>query len=164
MCERLLRRDSTIPLALLVFDFLAWRGRGGRVLPRHQRWADAVLLLGHPRREELKFRQPPGAPSLRDVPLIPKRLVVADTRVAVKIENLALQIAPKLDEIELLQAWNEDLVMPKVDTGGDLVAELLAAANEFDDVCEATSKDRPTSICSPVATRVVRVSAFCCVS
>jgi hypothetical protein len=55
--------------------------------------------------------------------------------------------------------------MPQVDAGGDLVEELLVAANEFDAVCEATSEDRPTSIHDLLAssdTRVVRVSAFCC--
>jgi hypothetical protein len=109
-------------------------------------WGADLQLAGPISTSDLDVRRRVVCLRAEGVHVLLQRLVVADTRVAVKIESLALQIAPKLDEIELLQTWNEDLVMPKADAGGDLVEELLAAANEFDAVCEATSEDRPTSI------------------
>jgi hypothetical protein len=109
-------------------------------------WGAHLQLAGPISTNDLDIRRRVVCLRPEGVHVLLQRLVFADTRVAVKIENLAFKIAPKLDEIELLQTWNEDLVMPKVEAGGHLEKELLAAANEFDAVCEATSEDRPTSI------------------
>lgn len=75
-----------------------------------------------------------------------QQLSFADTRVVTKLEYIVHMIEEKMEEIESLQTWNEDLAMPKVEAAGDLDAELRVVAEEFDAVCEAVSDERPTSI------------------
>jgi hypothetical protein len=66
--------------------------------------------------------------------LLLQRVVHCDTRAAVKLSTLAETFEPKLNELEMLYDWNETLVPRRIDAGGDLVDELLKAANEFEDV------------------------------
>lgn len=78
--------------------------------------------------------------------LLLQRLVHADTRVPVRDDTLAKVFAPKLEELEMLQTWNEELVAPKVEAGGNLPTELLFAAKEFDAVMNEESEQRPVSL------------------
>jgi hypothetical protein len=71
--------------------------------------------------------------------LLLQRLVHADTRFPVRKDTLARVFAPKLEELELLETWNEDLVGPLVAGGGDLITELLKAAQDFDQTLSATT-------------------------
>jgi hypothetical protein len=66
------------------------------------------------------------------VHLLLQKLVHADTRVAVSIPTLAATFAPKLDEIELLQLWNEDVLGDAGLTGDELQARLRAEAEAFE--------------------------------
>jgi hypothetical protein len=68
------------------------------------------------------------------VHLLLQRLVHADTRFPVREDTLAHTFAPKLEELEMLQTWNEDLVAPRVGDGADLIDELRSAATAFDEV------------------------------
>ena len=109
-------------------------------------WAAHLQLAAPVPTVELDPRRRVACLSGEGTHVLLQRLVFADTRVVVRTESLAYKIAPKLEELESLQTWNEDLVAPKVEAGADLDAELLAAATEFDGVCGATSDDRPVSI------------------
>jgi hypothetical protein len=72
-------------------------------------------------------------PDLNDAnrPRIPNS---GDVQHPVKEMTLAKVFSPKLEELEMLQTWNEELVEPYVSDGADLVEALLAAAREFDAV------------------------------
>jgi hypothetical protein len=78
--------------------------------------------------------------------LLLQRLVHADTRVLVREDTLATVFAPKLEELEMLQTWNEELVLPNVEAGGDLSAELAKGAQGFEEVMNASGKSRAASI------------------
>jgi hypothetical protein len=78
--------------------------------------------------------------------LLLQRLVHADTRVAVREDTLAAAFAPKLQEIEMLETWNEDLVRPQVDAGGDLAEELATGAQDFEEVMNVKGDGGVTSI------------------
>jgi hypothetical protein len=81
------------------------------------------------------------------IALLLQRLVHADTRVAVREDLLAEVFEPKLEELEMLQTWNEEFVLPKVEEdGADLLDELAAAAQDFEEVMNAKTKERPASI------------------
>ena len=76
--------------------------------------------------------------------LLLQRLVHADTRFPVREDLLATVFSPKLDELDLLETWNEELVAPLIDAGGDLGSELDKAAQEFDDLLSAARTDGST--------------------
>jgi hypothetical protein len=78
--------------------------------------------------------------------LLLQRLVHADTRVPVREDLLAEVFEPKLEELEMLQTWNEELVLPKVEAGADLLDELTAGARDFEEVMNAKTGGRATSI------------------
>ena len=78
--------------------------------------------------------------------LLLQRLVHADTRVAVREHTLAAVFQPKLEELEMLQTWNEELVFPCVEAGGDLSAELARGAREFEEAMNTTGESRSNSI------------------
>jgi hypothetical protein len=75
-----------------------------------------------------------------------QRLVHADTRFPVKEDTLALVFAPKLDEIELLENWNEELVAPLVEKGADLDVKLREAAQHFDDLLNSADTEGGVSL------------------
>jgi hypothetical protein len=75
--------------------------------------------------------------SPKGIALLVQCVVNSDTRVLVREDTISTKLAPKLLEIEWLENWNEDLVRPRVEAGGDLVTELLSAAIEFETVMEA---------------------------
>jgi hypothetical protein len=109
-------------------------------------WGANLQLAAPVPTSDLDVRRRVVCLSREGVHILLQQLSFADTRVVVKMEHLVRMIEEKMEEIESLQTWNEDLVMPKVEAGGDLEAELRAVAEEFDAVCEAVSDDRPTSI------------------
>ena len=78
--------------------------------------------------------------------LVLQQTVYSDTRVPVITGTLAQVMEPKLEELEMLQTWNETFVEEPVSDGGDLQNELAGAAKDFDDVMNATSPTQPESI------------------
>lgn len=91
-------------------------------------------------RERIACLSPTG------IHLLLQKLVHADTRYPVKEDMLARVFAPKLEEIEMLQTWNEELVEPRVADGADLATELAQAAQEFEVVFGETGEFRSISL------------------
>ncbi len=61
-----------------------------------------------------------------------------------KLETLAETFAPKLEELEMLQTWNEELVAPRVESGENLLEHLLMEAQEFEDVMAEKTAGGPS--------------------
>jgi hypothetical protein len=66
------------------------------------------------------------------VHLLLQRLVHADTRVPIRLDTLAAVFAPKLEELELLETWQEELAAPILARGGKVAATLAIAAADFE--------------------------------
>jgi hypothetical protein len=66
------------------------------------------------------------------VHLLLQRLVHADTRASIRLDTLAGVFAPKLEEIELLETWQEELAAPAIASGGQVADTLARTAEEFD--------------------------------
>lgn len=64
--------------------------------------------------------------------LLLQRLVHADTRFPVRTDLLASVFEPKLDELELLETWCEELGQPRVSGGEELANVLTSEAAEFE--------------------------------
>lgn len=71
--------------------------------------------------------------SPKGIHLLLQRIVHSDTRYPVKEDFLARVFEVKLDELEMLQTWNEELVAPLALEGEPLLVALREAAKEFDD-------------------------------
>lgn len=83
---------------------------------------------------ELDVRRRVACLAPEGVHLLLQRLVHADTRFPVREDLLASVFKPKLEELEMLETWNEDLVAPLVDDATDLAAVLSEAASDFEQV------------------------------
>lgn len=70
--------------------------------------------------------------------LLLQRLVHSDTRVAVKLSTLKRVFQPKLEEMELLESWVEELLEGQ-EGGNDFDQQLLTEANEFESFLQTTS-------------------------
>jgi hypothetical protein len=80
------------------------------------------------------------------VRILLQSVVTADTRCVVKVDLIARSISQKLEELEWLQDWNEDLVQPRVADGQKLSTELAEAARQFEAVMTATPAGREMSL------------------
>lgn len=70
--------------------------------------------------------------SAEGVHLLLQRLVHADTRAPIRLDTLAAVFAPKLEEVELLETWQEELAAPLIAQGGDVAVTLSHAAETFE--------------------------------
>lgn len=80
------------------------------------------------------------------VHLLLQRLVHADTRAPIRLDTLAAVFAPKLEELELLESWQEELVAPVIAQGGDVAATLSRAAEAFEAFVASASTQNGESI------------------
>jgi len=117
-------------------------------------WGADLGLAAPIKTKQLDVRLRVACLSPQGIHLLLQRLVHADTRVAVRLDTLAQTFAAKLEEIEMLQTWNEEIVAPKVDSGGDLLQELSAQARDFDSVMNETTTERPVSLRQMLERRV----------
>jgi hypothetical protein len=95
---------------------------------------------------ELDFRRRIACLSPDGIHLLLQRVVHADTRFPVREDLLAAVFEPKLEELEMLQTWNEELVAPLVDEIPDLQAALNAAAMDFERTVSSSTHRTKTSI------------------
>ena len=110
-----------------------------------QGWAALLDFSAPVETAELDVRQRIACLSPDGMHLLLQQLV-HETWVAVATKTLSRVFAPKLEELEMLQTWNEELVAKKVDAGGDLYEELAAAAGAFESVMSETNENRPISL------------------
>jgi len=96
-------------------------------------WGAQLELAAPVQTADLDVTKRVACLSPEGVHLLLQRLVHADTRFPVRTSLLADVFAPKLNEIEMLETWNEELVAPRVENGAELAPALSAAAQEFDD-------------------------------
>ena len=116
-------------------------------------WGVLLGLAAPVATERLDVRKRLACMSPKGIHILLQRLVHADTRVPVRDDLLAEVFAPKLEELEMLQTWNEEFVLPKVEhDGADLFTELDVEAKRFDDVMNSTSPSRTQSIRSLLET------------
>jgi len=118
---------DVFPLPLLA---QVTENNGFRVQPRG--WAALLHLAAPIETHLLDIRRRVACLSPKGVHLLLQKLVLADTRFAVREDTLAAAFAAKLEEIEMLQTWNEELVAPLVDQGRDPIVELASAAHDFE--------------------------------
>jgi hypothetical protein len=109
-------------------------------------WGVLLELAGPIETTQLDVTRRVACLSPEGIHLLLQRLVHADTRFPVREDLLASTFAPKLEELELLQTWNEELVAPVVEDGADLETELLKAAQAFDEMLNATEGHGGTSL------------------
>lgn len=108
------------------------RGNGFNVLD--EPWGALLQVAGPIATEQLDVERRVACLAPEGIHLLLQRVVHADTRFPVREDLLASVFAPKLEELEMLQTWNEEIVAPLVDDGADRRAELRNAAVEFDGI------------------------------
>ncbi|MGH7691202.1 MAG: hypothetical protein ACREOA_00635 [Candidatus Dormibacteria bacterium] len=84
--------------------------------------------------DELDVRRRIACLSSKGIHYLLHYLVHSDTRVAVRVDTIALTFAPKLEEIQLLEAWNEEFAKSQVAAGGALRTVLEREAERFEAV------------------------------
>jgi hypothetical protein len=97
-----------------------------------EQWGALLELAAPIETSQLDVTRRIACLSPKGIHLLLQRIVHSDTRFPVKEMTLAKVFSPKLEELEMLQTWNEDLVEPNVSSGADLVEALLAAARAFE--------------------------------
>jgi hypothetical protein len=121
-------------------------GNGFDVEDHEWGWGALLDLAAPIESKGLNVRERLACLSPTGISLLLQKVVYSDTRYAVKQVHIERAFAPKLEEIEMLQTWNEELVRPRVDEGVDLREALQDGAREFDKVMNETNEERTTSI------------------
>jgi hypothetical protein len=129
---------DVFPLPLLA-KVAARNGDGG---VGNRAWGARVDLAAPAQTADLSVRRRVACLSPEGVLLLLQRLVHADTRFPVKIEHLRRTFLPKLDELDLLETWCDDLVDPD----GDLEAQLASLALAFDQYLQVVDEATGMSI------------------
>ncbi len=96
-------------------------------------WGAALDLAAPTATESLKVENRVACLSPDGVHFLLQRLVHADTRVAVRLDTLAVTFEPKILELELLEDWNERLISPLNVPDAELERALLEHAKSFDE-------------------------------
>jgi len=99
---------------------------------KDQPWAALLGITGTIETASLDVKRRIACLSPTGVTLLIQKLVHCDTRHAVRLDTVGKVMAEKLEEIEQLQQWNEELAAPRVDAGESLQTVLLEAADTFE--------------------------------
>jgi hypothetical protein len=110
-------------------------------------WGVLLELAAPVSSAELDVRNRVACLSPIGIQLLLQRLVHADTRYPVREELLAEVFAPKLEEFEMLENWNEELVAPSVDaSSSNLQGRLIRGAVEFEEALQTLKAGDGTTV------------------
>lgn len=98
----------------------------------NDQWAASLAITGVVESASLDVTRRIACLSPPAVVLLIQKLVNADTRHAVRLDTVENAMLMKLEEIEQLQTWNEEIAEPSVSAGRDLEDALREAAASFE--------------------------------
>jgi hypothetical protein len=96
-------------------------------------WATSLAATGVVESAALDVTRRVACLSSSGVVLLVQKLVNSDTRHAIRLDTVENVMALKLEEIEQLQTWCEEIAAPRVEAGTPLADALQDAAVSFEE-------------------------------
>jgi hypothetical protein len=107
----------------------------------HSPWAADLRLCGPVDTSLLDVRRRVACLSPQGILLLLQRLVHTDTRSAIRLDRLQEAFEAKLEEVEMLETWVEEIVSVQHLEDEAALAAVAVATREFDDLLESIAAE-----------------------